>query len=194
MDKEKIRKKLIHKRRALTQLEVKKNSSKIFHRLISTDEFKNAKTILFYVSKDNEARTIPTIEFALKNKKIVCVPKVDVTKHIFHPIRISSSDKDLHKGHFGIHEPLFETKNIVPVKNIDLIIVPGIAFDLNGHRLGWGKGYYDKFLEKAKRIHKIGLAFDFQILPELPKDKHDVPVDMVMTEKRTMKAIRKDLN
>lgn len=182
MNKEKIRKKILHKRNELSLVEVKKRSNKIFRRLIATEEFKNAKTIMLYVSKDNEVATRPIIRYTIKNKKSVCVPKIDKINHKLYPIKIKDPDKDLQIGHFGIYEPILNIRKIVPMKKIDLIITPGLAFDKNGYRLGWGKGYYDRFLENTKGIPKIGLAYSFQILPRLPIDKHDIPLDMVITE------------
>jgi 5-formyltetrahydrofolate cyclo-ligase len=187
MNKELLRKELLHKRNALSLKEIENKSNEIFLKIISTEEYKNATTIMFYISKGNEVSTIKIIEHAFKNKKEVCVPKTDIIKHILHPIKINALEGELKKGHFGIHEPLYEEKKVIPLHNINLIVLPGIAFDTNGHRLGWGKGYYDKFLEKHGKIHKAGLAFEFQILPELPKDKHDIPVNMIVTEERVIK-------
>lgn len=185
--KEKIRHNILSKRNKLSQTDVKSCSRNIFRRLAAIREFKNARTIMFYVSKDNEVATMPIIKYAIKHKKNVCVPNIDIKKRVLHPVSIKNPENDLHRGHFGILEPLFNINKIVSLKKIDLIIIPGIAFDLSGHRLGWGKGYYDRFLEKAKENHKIGLVFDFQIVKELPKDRHDVPVDIVVTEKMVIK-------
>lgn len=189
MDKKKIRKLLLKKRNTLSKMEVNRWSNEIFHRFITTEEYKNAKTIMFYVSKDNEVETKPIIEYAIKHKKNVCVPKTDRIKHKLYPIKIKSLNKDLQLGIFGLQEPILNRKKIVPVNKIDLIITPGIAFDINGYRLGWGKGYYDRFLEKTGVIPKIGLAFTLQIVPKLPVDKHDMPMDMVITEKRIINKL-----
>lgn len=190
MNKEKIREQILSKRHVLSKTDTAAKSKKIFHKLIAVSEFKKAKIVMFYVSKDNEVSTLQAIDHALKNKQTVCVPKIDAVNHLLHPVVIRDPSTDLKKGHFGVHEPVFDIGKLVPIHNIDLIIVPGIAFDMRGHRLGWGKGYYDRFLEKAEKIHKIGLAFEFQVVPLLPKDKHDVPVDKVVTEKRMIEAIK----
>lgn len=188
MVKASVRKIILAKRAGITKIFVNKTSKKIYQRLIKTKEYNNAKTIMFYVSKDNEVETRPMIENAMKNGKNISVPKTDRINHKLHPVMIKKLDTDLRLGHFGLHEPEFDIKKIVPINKINLIITPGIAFDRNGNRLGWGKGYYDIFLEGAKAIPKIGLAYDFQIVPELPRDKHDIPVDMVITEKTTIKV------
>ncbi len=186
MNKELLRKELLHKRNALSLKETETKSNAIFLKIIKAKEYLSAKTIMFYVAKGNEVSTTKIIQHALEHKKNVCVPKVDITKHILHAIEIKALDGELQKGHFGIHEPLFEEKKVMHLNNIDLIVIPGIAFDMKGHRLGWGKGYYDKFLEKHGKIHKVGLAFEFQLLQELPRDKHDIPVNMVVTEERVI--------
>lgn len=182
-----VRKKILAKRAGITKSFVNKASKKIYQRLIKTKEYNNAKTIMFYVSKDNEVETRFMIEGTIKRNKKICVPKTDRINYRLYPIMIKDIDKDLELGNFGLHEPRLDRRKMVPITKIDLIITPGIAFDRDGYRLGWGKGYYDRFLENTGRIPKIGLAFDFQVVPQLPRDSHDIPVDMVITEKRIMK-------
>ena len=87
-------------------------------------------------------------------------------------------------GKFGIPEPMELMK--VSYKSIDAVIVPGVAFDKNGYRIGFGFGHYDKFLKKTPHAVKIGLAFEFQIVDSVPKEEHDVPVDFIITEKRVI--------
>lgn len=186
MDKQNIRKKILQKRNELSLVEVKKRSNKIFRKLITTEEFRNAKTIMLYVSKDNEVATRTIIKYIIKHKKNICVPKIDTINRKLYPIKIKDPDEDLQIGHFGIYEPILDIKRIIPKNKIDLIVTPCIAFDKLGYRLGWGKGYYDRFLENTKGIPKIGLAYSFQIVPKLPRDKYDMPLDMVITEKEKM--------
>ena len=183
MNKQEIRKLILSKRKKLSKTWVVKQSKKIHKCLIATKEFKKASTVMFYITKDNEVDTSSMIKYALSKNKTVCVPCVDNTNYTMHPAIINNLDKDLVSGNYCILEP--SNRNNKP-KNIDLIITPGIAFDKNGHRLGWGKAYYDKFLEKTGDLLKIGLGFDFQIVENLPIDSHDIPMDIVITEKRTI--------
>jgi len=145
--------------------------------------FKNAKTVLFYVSKKNEVDTHKLIQNHLElNDKITVIP-------ITHPktktlsLSVLKNFDDLKKGAFDILE--LPPKNRVPIdpKAIDLVIVPGLLFDKRGHRLGHGHGYYDRLLKKIT-APKIGLAYACQIVPKLMNEAHDVPVDHLITEQQ----------
>lgn len=182
MTKQEIRKKILAKRNRLPKNWVT-NKSKIIHkRLIATKEFRRAKTIMFYIATDNEVETKSSVELALRQKKQICAPCTDRINNRLHPAIIENLKTDLKEGCYGILQP---PKNTVSSpKKIDLIITPGIAFDLNGSRLGRGMAYYDRFLKNMGNIPKIGLAFDFQIIGQLPVDTHDIAMNKVITEKR----------
>ena len=154
--------------------------------------------IMFYLAKDNEVSTAASIHLALKMKKKVCVPCTNKQKKTIRSISIENCKDDLCAGNYGILEPRRKGKRrispkktvynhsskAVPRSGIDLIIVPGTAFDLARNRLGRGLAYYDRFLAKAAKSTTIGLAFDFQIVPRLPNQGHDVPMDRIITERR----------
>lgn len=184
MTKQKIRTKISEKRNKLSKTLATDKSHKIHKRFIATAEFKNAKSIMFYIKKNNEVDTESMIELALRKRKTVCAPCTDKTNRKLHPAVIKNLKEDLAYGHYRILEP--RKKDIKP-KRIDLIVIPGIAFDEEGHRLGRGKAYYDNFLKHIKDIPKIGLAYNFQILKKLPRDGHDIPMDKIITEKRIIK-------
>ena len=184
MNKQEIRKTLLRKRNKLPKSWVISQSKKIHQRLAVTKEFQKAETIMFYITKDNEVETKSMVELALRLRKTVCAPCVDKINHKLHPAIIKDQKKDLIVGSYNIFEPRKQAKR---PKKIDLVILPGIAFDVNGHRLGRGKAYYDRFLKNLEDIPKIGLAFDFQILNKLPVDTHDISMDKVITEKKTIK-------
>lgn len=181
MTKQEIRKKILAKRNNLSKTWAIKLSKKIHKRLIATKEFRRAKTIMFYMAKDNEVETKSAIELALRRRKTVCTPCTDKINHRLHPAIIKDLERDLVEGSFGILQP---RKKAARPKKIDLIITPGVAFDINGYRLGRGKAYYDKFFEEMGNTPRIGLAFEFQIVRKLPVDNHDIPMDKVITEKR----------
>ena len=141
----------------------------------------NSKVIMFFVSFNSEVHTHDMIKQAFKNKLVV-VPKV-VHKDI-EPSVIIDFDNLIPSNKFGILEPIEEMK--IAYKNIDLILVPGVVFDKEGHRIGYGLGYYDKFLRKVPKAIKIGLSFDFQVVDKLPREMHDVPVDFIVTEERVI--------
>ena len=182
--KNQLKESILKKRNSLSKEEIIEKSSKIKGNLFSLDYYKKSKTIMFFVSFNSEVDTHDMIRDALKSKTVV-VPKV--AYHEIEPSFIIDFD-NLIPGKFGILEPI-ETMKIA-YKNIDLILVPGIAFDKEGHRIGYGFGYYDKFLKKVPKAIKIGLAFDFQIVDKIPREMHDVPVDLIVTEERVVECIK----
>lgn len=181
MTKEGIRKNILTKRNNLPRSRVINKSRIIHRRLLKTMEFRNAKTILLYMPKDNEVDTRATIQLAIRKGKEVCLPRIDRRNNKLQCRIIRNLKEDILKGRYGIFEP---RRGLPAPKKLDLIITPGVAFDLNRRRLGRGMAYYDKFLKGMKDIPKIGLAFETQVLLKLPEDKHDIPVDRVITEKR----------
>ena len=174
-----LREKIMQSRNSLSNEEILSRSKKIEKNLFSLNEFKNAKTIMLFVSFDSEVYTHDMIKDILKSKKNIAVPKV--VEHEIHPSLIIDFDQLIPSGIFGILEPIELLK--INLKNIDVVIIPGIVFDKTGHRIGYGYGFYDKFLRKIPKALKIGVAYDFQIIEKIPNDAHDVPVDIVVTDK-----------
>ncbi len=181
--KAQIRDEILRKRNSLSEEERLNKSKKIKDNLLSLDEYKKAKNVMFFVSFGSEVHTHEMIKEALKNKTVI-VPKV--INNQIEPSLIIDFDSLIPSGKFGILEPI----EAMPIayKNIDLILVAGIAFDKEGYRLGYGLGYYDKFLAKLPKALKIGLCFDFQVVEKLPREAHDVPVDMVVTDKEVIRC------
>ena len=165
---------MLARRNALDAKEIAKRSRLAQELLLESKEFKSAKTVAAYHAFGSEARTDMIIEQAGALGKKVALPSVEGESLAFYEL---SSGKYLVKGRFGIMEPL----PYGPVDRIDLLIVPGVAFDKKGYRLGYGKGYYDKFLAR-KKIFAIGLGYSFQLLGRLPKGKYDKKLDAVATE------------
>ncbi len=180
--KEIIRKIINDKRKRLDPFSKQKFDRKIFEALLQLPEWKNAKNILMYVSHSYEVDTHIIIRTHLDEKNII-VPKTNKINNtlILHKI---STFNELKKGNYNILEPVSHTKKIDP-KYIDLAVIPGIAFDLKGHRIGYGKAYYDNLIPNLK-CKKIGLAYSFQIVDNVPAEKHDQPVDLLITEDQTL--------
>ncbi len=176
MNKDELRKEMIKKRKAI--LNKKEISTIIVDKVINLDIFKEARIVAIYNSMKDEVDTSYLIKEAMK-EKIILLPKIIDNKMAF--IKIDRRTKYL-KSNFGVLEPLGDVYN----DKIDLIIVPGLAFDSNLNRLGFGKGYYDEYLTN-KDIYKIGLAFDEQIVDEIPTEEHDIKMDMVITKNRVYK-------
>jgi len=180
--KKEFRKQLLLKRKQKSQQCILINSEKISDHLLILPAFRNASHILFYVSYNGEVHTHKLMRKAFSLNKNVYVP---ISEPKTHTLTISKLNQfaDLTTGSYSILEPKKEKREIVPIEKIETILVPGVAFDLNGNRLGQGGGYYDWLLSQSKAT-TIGLAFEFQIRHFIPTDPHDEQVDIIVTEKR----------
>jgi len=180
--KHKIRHHIRQKINSYSELEKSKKSAIIESRLFNEEEFKKAKLVMFYVSLKDEVNTLSMIDEAISAGKRVCVPVILKEDKRLIAGEILDRRNDLECQHFGIYQPKLGHVREVPLQNIDLVIVPGVAFDKNNVRLGRGHGYYDRFLSGIpNRTKTIGLAFDFQVVENLPKDSHDIPVWKTIT-------------
>jgi 5-formyltetrahydrofolate cyclo-ligase len=160
----------------------KKKNDGICNLVTSAREFKKAKTVMFYVSLDWEVGTELMIKAALRAKKQIVVPLVHRAKKTLLPVRIHDPNRDLAEGSYGILEPRPDLIEPFDVEKIDLVLVPGLAFDPDGFRLGRGAGYYDRFLKTLPpRTLKVGVAFDFQIVDQVPRQAWDQPVHVLVT-------------
>lgn len=180
--KESLRRKIGSKLKAHKADEIRKKSLKIQKKLFGLEEFKKAETLCFYAAMAGEVNTLPMISKAIKQGKRVFLPACDSknTRLKFYKV---TSLKDLRKGSFGIPEPCVMKGKEADLKKIDCVIVPGLAFDASGNRLGRGKGYYDKFLScLSKRVVKIGIGFSFQVVKEIPMQEHDRRLDIILTD------------
>ncbi|HOB19839.1 MAG TPA: 5-formyltetrahydrofolate cyclo-ligase [Candidatus Atribacteria bacterium] len=138
---------------------------------------------MVYASIGSEVRTLDLISRALLDNKILTVPLCMTSTRDLKPCRITGLD-DLAAGTFGIPEPVMSCEE-VDVNELDIVIVPGVAFDTRLNRLGHGAGYYDRFLARLSiNTLKIGLAYDFQVVDSLPVESHDISLDMLITDKR----------
>ncbi len=155
-------------------------SINILKRLLEHPRFLSASSILLYASLPHEVDTGKLVTICLKTKTVVALPKVDSGQQELRLYQVRSL-QDLSPGAFGITEPLPERE--VLLEDIDLAIIPGIAFTRSGQRLGRGKGYYDKLLagRKGENPYTVGLAFEEQIVENLPRMPHDVDLDLIIT-------------
>lgn len=181
-EKTEIRRRILERRRALPHEDMERRSAAIRSRLFELEEYRRARTIHCYVSVKGEVDTRQLIERALRSGKRVVVPVVDPERRTLLHSEIASLD-ELTTGSFGLLEPKQEDLRSIRLPEIDLVIVPGVAFDAKGDRIGFGGGFYDHFL-KDMRVPKISLAYEFQILERIPVSPHDVRMDKVVTEYR----------
>ena len=177
--KNKLRKTFIERRINLDLNFVKVNSDKIKDNLFNLDKFNRAKKIAIYFSKENEVSTKDIIHSMLMINKEVFLPRVDGDKIDFKRI---NSLNDVAIGRFNIMEPNKRCASIDPNK-LDMIIVPCVAVDKNGNRIGMGAGFYDRFFSDYKTIKSVCLAYDFQLIDEIKADKHDKKIGVIITEK-----------
>jgi 5-formyltetrahydrofolate cyclo-ligase len=181
--KDTLRKKLLARRNREPEALREEKSNKIKEGLFSLKDFQKAKIILFYLAKGSEVRTHEAIREALARGKRVALPRVEGMELLLGEIK--DINKEVQKGHFGILEPSEQCFKEVLPDALDLIILPGIIFDSRGGRVGYGKGYYDRFLKKiSHKVPVVGLAYHFQIVDGLPHQEHDIRVCKVITEKR----------
>ncbi len=158
-----------------------KKSQIICEKLFLTEEFKRAEIILFYASFDGEVETFEMMTQARKFGKRIALPTIIKDQKRIIPALVPNLESDLEEGFYGIKQPKTSCRGIA-LDNIDLVIVPGIAFDSENQRLGRGQGYYDRFLKEiSSRLPAVGLAFDFQIVPHFPfTEEHDMKVSRVI--------------
>lgn len=185
MKKEKIliRKEYLKIRNAISYEMLEYKSTRIYDRLVSLDEIKSAKNIMAYHSIGTEVDTNLFIKHELINTGSIILPVCIPEELLIMPYRIDNMDK-LVAGAYGIMEPSIECCSQVEPGKIDTVVMPGLVFDKKGNRLGYGKGYYDRFLSKNKQTIKIALSFQEQIVDILHTHSFDVPVDIIVTDKK----------
>jgi len=159
-----------------------KKSEAIMVKLFNLPEFQHSQTILFYASFDGEVETFLMMKQAKKEGKRIALPTIIEEEKRIIPKEIKDIDKGLLKGPYGIQQPGEEFSKPLAPKDIDLVVVPGVAFDKDNNRLGRGQGYYDRFLrDLSPGTPTVGLAFDFQVINSLPhQQEHDIPVFSVI--------------
>lgn len=184
--KSEIRKYIKEKKQAMTYEAITVKSEMIKNSLINEQEYKSSENILIYVSYNQEVQTKAIITYSLNNGKNVYVPKVFTDKEndnrkYMEFVRIKSLD-ELAKGYMGILEPVSDESEAV---DTGLLVMPGLAFDENKNRIGYGGGFYDRYLsEHMSDFFKIALAFDYQIVDNIAAEEFDIKPDKIITDKR----------
>jgi len=176
-----LRSSMLNMRKSQNESDWIKNSESTSQLLMKLPEINNSKIIGFYSSIQGEVDTTIMIDELIKMGKTICLPKINTSNKTINFFQIQEIE-NLVKGHYGILEP--NTNIEISPRNLQCVIVPGIAFDDFGNRLGYGYGYYDKFFTNNNQIIKIGIGFDFQILSEIKSKSLDVKIDVLVTESR----------
>lgn len=175
-----IRKRIFALRKTYSDPEIEAMSREVTNRILSLPVYQNAKQILAYADYNHEASTRYLIEEAWKAGKEVAVPKVVGKDMIFYKLEDFS---ELKPGYYGIPEP--EGGEAVRWEDA-LMIMPGVAFDRKLHRVGYGGGFYDRYLEKHPRLKRLAIGFSFQVLAEVPVEPTDIFPQILVTEKETI--------
>ena len=177
-EKNLIRKQMKQLRADMTRTERFEKSMQIFEQLITVPEFKRADRIYTYVSMDNEIDTIMLIDYSLSLEKRVFVPRVSGKDMEFYEI---SDISDLNPGYRGIYEPDINGKE-PDYSRTGFMCMPGLAFDRSYNRIGYGGGFYDRYLSVENKLYKAALAYEAQLLESIPAQDGDVRPDMIVTE------------
>lgn len=188
MSKKTLRKEMLEKRSKLSENRRDELSKIISKSLYQTKFYKQAKTIMTFLSFGSELDTRYIVEDSIALDKSVVIPiTVPDTKELKVSRLLDYSELEI--GHYDILTPKEEFLRFIDPNTIDLILVPGLIFAKDGYRVGYGGGYYDRFLAKIDpSIIKIGIAFDLQVQDKVPTDRYDIPVDYILTEKRFIKV------
>ena len=187
-EKKILRKEIISRRKSLSEEERNILSHEIVQRFLATEIYENSSSIMAYMSTSEEIQLQEFFEDAFQKEKILSIPLI-IERGIIQPVILKNFDS-LEIGEFKILTVKKNLREFIDAKKIDCIIVPGAAFDIHGNRLGLGGGYYDRFLKLAENAKKISLAFDFQIVENIPVETHDMPVDLIITEKKIIETKR----
>ena len=175
MNKTELRKTIRARKRAMTEAEITEKSEALGRLFVNSEEYRAARSIYGYLPYNQEVRTVPMLERALRDGKRVAVPKCYGDEMRF----IWMEDLSLvEKGYANIPEPIADG----PVADDEtaLVLMPGLAFDPQGHRIGYGGGFYDKFLAREENHPTLALCYDFQVLDHLETEEFDIPVDKVL--------------
>lgn len=190
LKKKELRKYILDIRNNMDEGEKQEKDSVIRDKFLESDYYKNSNKIFIYISYSSEIDTINIINRALNDGKDIFVPRTIFETKEMDAVKINSL-KNMKKDRYGILEPE-EGRPCIDPNELDLIVVPGVAFDNNGGRMGYGAGYYDRYFkkistEKRNHVKKIALAYDFQIVDNVPMNNQDVNIDYIITEENVIK-------
>lgn len=191
IEKKNLRRYILRLRDRQSIGDTEEKSRDIIDQVLHLHEYVRARGIACYVSKDTEVSTRVLIRTALGQEKRVLIPVIKKGEIDLFFSEIKDLGKELSPGTFGILEPKPEFVREVSLDVVDMIFVPGIVWDREGYRLGWGRGYFDRAIKKLPaHVRSAGLAFNMQLVNRVPRDQFDVPVDMVVTESRVIRRNR----
>ncbi len=177
MSKKVIRQRLLNQRQQLDKFSCDRQSDAVQDSVLTSEAYVRAASIALYASVHNEVHTDRLLTAALADGKQISYSRVEDGEIVFVAV---TGAGDLQAGHFGVPEPQGQT--IIDPEHLDLIIVPGVGFDRQGHRIGYGLGFYDRILTACINATFVGLAYSFQVVERLPEEEHDIRLDYLVTE------------
>ena len=176
-----LRRAVLARRRALPSQEIRRRSGEVGSLLSALPEFAAARLVMFFVSFGSEVDTGEMMRGALAAGKRVAAPRAETGMRRLVPYEVRDPEEDLAPGAHGIREPRSHCAQ-VELEEIDVVLVPAAVWAEDGYRIGYGAGYYDRFLGRVERAVRVGLGLEIQVVPEVPHDSHDLPVDVLVTE------------
>ncbi|MCK9364784.1 MAG: 5-formyltetrahydrofolate cyclo-ligase [Syntrophales bacterium] len=187
-DKKELRKRILKIRNALPPEERAVKSAAITNRLTELQDIRQAATIMVFLNFGSEVQTDDLISWGWEKGKRIVAPLCCPETREMAPCVINDFS-DLETGHYGIREPKAACSLVVPPEEIDVVLIPAVAFDRQGRRVGYGGGYYDRFLPKVPRAARIGMVFSCQIVPAVNADAYDIPAQKIVTEKGVIVSV-----
>jgi len=181
LTKEAVRRELLRKRIEISPRRRREKDRRIIRNLLSLEELHAAERVLLYYPVKGEPDITPLLSTLIASRGGIVLPKVEGDQLTLYSVEDLGS---LRRGRFGVPEPS-RGERVDPAE-LDLAVIPGVIFDRHGYRIGFGKGYYDRLLSRI-RSPKVGVAYSFQVLEEIPRDPWDKPVDMVVTEEEVIR-------
>lgn len=187
--KSELRRRTIARRDRLSAPQIRRSSAAAGSRLLALPEFQRAGTVMFFVTFGSEIDTLRAIQASISQGKRVAAPRADPRARSLQPCQIADLEADLAPGAHGIREPRPHCRP-VPLDEIAVVIVPAAVWGEDGYRLGYGGGYYDRFLERLPSAVRIGVGFEMQVVPHVPHGDGDLPVDILVTDARVRRFAR----
>ena len=185
-----IRDEIAHTISALSESEINEKIAAVESRLFAFANFLESKIALLYLSGNLEVQTDSIIQKAHSYNKIVVLPAFDPENYQMKLMKVDAFGQELIPGPRGVLEPDASKCKVVPMDRIDIAIMPGLAFDEKGGRIGMGTGYYDRLVPRLDiTTRKVALTFEEQIIPQVPMESHDKHVDIIITDKRIIYKI-----
>ncbi len=188
LDKKELRRKIIQRRDRIPSEVRAIKDREIMDRIVSYKPFTEIGTVMLFASFRSEVNTFPIIEKALQRGKRVALPRVNRSERMLELYYIESMEQ-LETGYMGIKEPIVSPERIALAEDMEIIVLPGVAFDEQGGRLGYGGGYYDRLLDSLRKAPLlVAVAYEEQIVDEIPVEQHDRRVQVIITDKRVIEV------